>query len=638
MANKNAFDLATLVYQAAIIAPGKALVTKPANGTGDLSFSRAGSADRIDAEGNTETMGPNTLRIDYRFSLDGSNTCPVALVTADDSETLSISNLVANGFTFDNCTVFYLDNFQRVVKVYTSDGNCKAFIDGEEIGTTVEARPDSLSFPIGDYSALQQLLIIKAALVDSDALALSRNSLLDTYTQAYLSAYVQLLVEGYSIESAARTLNFGSTVNALFAQGFTTFLAPGAGKPGRLSFIKYEEDTAGNPALPGTLLEAEFSRPDIGATSGATVLNSAGYLVELGEDVPDNGYPLEGGYPRLLMRPQRSNLVPISVGDIGAWSEFKVLGGSVTFNVNQGLSPDGTFNAFAVKEVDSTGNHNWYIDNLTVEDATVYTLSFYVKSIGGRNIRIDEGGLGFNVEGIIDLSNGSVLSSSFGNIEVVNAGGGWYRVVATGTTSGTSQRLIFNATSGTSLVYTGDPSKGVLLYGLQYEKGSSVTSLIPTTGSVVTRSSNQYLLNLNTLLATNEVSFFLEVVFRVSQQDLFRFGDGSNNNLVAVGVDNQKLKVGYRVLGGSYSSTGFGSATIPLNELVKIAGVITPSGVKLSYAGSIDLDAAIDLSLLPLIDSLKSAAIFDTLFPYELHSLALVPGVLSDEQLNAATL
>lgn len=385
------------------------------------------------------------------------------------------------------------------------------------------------------------------------------------------------------------------------------------------------------------IMEAAFSRPDVGATSGASVLNKDGNLIELAEDEPDWNFQIEGGCPLIQMRPQRTNLIPNSVGNLSAWGEFKILGGSVTFNTNEGLSPDGTSNAFGIKEVATTSNHNWYIDNLTVSDATQYTVSFYAKSLGGRNIRLDEGGAGFNVEGIVDLSNGNVLADTFGNITVVSAGNGWYRIKATGITSGTSQRLIFNACDGTTLVYAGDSSKGVLLYGLQYEEGGSATSLIQTIGSIVTRSSNQYTLDLSSYLSENVVSFYVEASFGVTQQDLFRFGDGGNSNLVAIGIDNQKLRGRFRIAGGSYSSTGVGSATVPLNQIVKIAGVISPAGLKLSFGGAIDLNAAIDLSSLPLISALKSGAIFDTLFPHEIKTIALTPVELSDDQIKSVT-
>lgn len=375
----NAFDLATLVFRAAIIAPGKALSTKPAGGSGDLTFSRAGSADRINAQGDTETMGPNKLRIDYRFPLDGDNSCtgvpiaPVALVQSAEGEVLSISDLVAGGFTFDDCTVFYVDNFQRVVKVYTSDGNCKTWVDGNEIGTVVEAKPDSLSWPAGDYSTLQQLVIIRVALSDAEALALSENTLLDTYSQTYLSAYVQLLVNGYSVESATRTLTYGLNVDGLFAEGFRTFLAPGTGKAGSVSFIKYSE-LGGDIVLPGELIEADFSRPDVGADSGAIVINEAGELVELNEDVLDLSYPSDGGYPLILMRPQQANY---NDTNNFTYTNYNGTSGVLTPNF-------GTFSGFPTMKIAFTDNtaKRSFFKVISVPIGKIAT-GFWVRSLSG---------------------------------------------------------------------------------------------------------------------------------------------------------------------------------------------------------------------------------------------------------------
>lgn len=53
---------------------GKLYSIKPTDGTGDFIWSRSSAADRIDQDGNTESMGVNVPRVDY------TNTCPELLI------------------------------------------------------------------------------------------------------------------------------------------------------------------------------------------------------------------------------------------------------------------------------------------------------------------------------------------------------------------------------------------------------------------------------------------------------------------------------------------------------------------------------------------------------------------------------
>lgn len=87
---------------------------------------------------------------------------------------------------------------------------------------------------------------------------------------------------------------------------FQTYLYP-AVKTAKLGF--YQKPSSGLPN--GQVLEADFSRPDIGATSGATVYDADGNLIELAENVPDWSFPVGGspaGCPVIKMRPQAQNL------------------------------------------------------------------------------------------------------------------------------------------------------------------------------------------------------------------------------------------------------------------------------------------------------------------------------------------
>jgi|GEM_PF-3973837 len=107
---------------------------------------------------------------------------------------------------------------------------------------------------------------------------------------------------------------------------FKFFLAP-VKKIGKLAFVEVE-GPANAPDV-GGISEGDFSRPDIGATSGATVFNASGDLVELVEDMPDFSYGADGSCPKILMRPQEENLI----------TNNKNLGAAVGVVGSGGLTP-----------------------------------------------------------------------------------------------------------------------------------------------------------------------------------------------------------------------------------------------------------------------------------------------------------
>ena len=250
--------------------------------------------------------------------------------------------------------------------------------------------------------------------------------------------------------------------------------------------------------------------------TGATTAQ-AGIL----EDLPRIDYT--GGTPSLLLEPSRTNLIDHSEYLPGN-TQFKVLT-SVTFVDYTETSPDGNANALKILETAGTGNHNWYYDEIgNLTNGVDYTFSFFVKSIGGRNIRFDEGTLGLDVQGIVDLSNGSILQDIYNNVSVEPYGNGWYRIIATGTMNGSIQRIIFNTTDGISTSFPGDTTKGVALWGVQIEQASYPTSYIPTYGASATRSYDYYSnTSLSNIGSTDRCTFYCEIDLPQGREGSHRF-------------------------------------------------------------------------------------------------------------------
>jgi hypothetical protein len=156
--------------------------------------------------------------------------------------------------------------------------------------------------------------------------------------------------------------------------------------------------------------------------------------------------------PRLLLEPQRTNLVGFSEQmDNGAWT--KQAGTVVTANAT--ISPDGYQNADLVV---GTGNGIFQSDK-TVPTTTPNTKSVYLKGVSGGEV-------------VILQDPTQTVSNTICNLTT-----NWQRFTLTETQSG--------GLGG--LWVSGIPAGGIYIYGCQLEAGAYATSYIPTLGASVTR-------------------------------------------------------------------------------------------------------------------------------------------------------
>lgn len=180
--------------------------------------------------------------------------------------------------------------------------------------------------------------------------------------------------------------------------------------------------------------------------------------------------------------------------DIAAWTKTRT---SITANAI--LAPNNTTTAEKLVE-DTTASSNHFISqNASLEASTIYTLSIYAKAAERSRIVLQTGNVSSWSNAIsvgFDLTNGSLFSVSgnpttSGVIKYI--GNGWYRCSITkafGDTSGAGALSVYLANSTGSMVYTGDGTSGIYIWGAQIEAGTFATSYIKTTTAEVTRAAD----------------------------------------------------------------------------------------------------------------------------------------------------
>ena len=252
-------------------------------------------------------------------------------------------------------------------------------------------------------------------------------------------------------------------------------------------------------------LPFSFSR----ASSG-TIVNKDGLIETVGVGEPRIDFK-DNTKGTLLLEPSRSNLVTYSEDfSNGVWN----IGGATTIILDNLLSPDGEQSSYKQVENNTINSFSTrYSTSISYTSGLKYTTSIFAKS-DNRNLMIRSYNGSSDIDTIFDLSNGTILSGSTG--EIKDYGNGWYRCSHTITAQSTINTVYsasFVLANGSSYSYQGDGTSGVYIWGAQLEQGSYATSYIPTFGSAVTRVKDTcYNDNLANVIGQTEGTFYLETV------------------------------------------------------------------------------------------------------------------------------
>lgn len=217
----------------------------------------------------------------------------------------------------------------------------------------------------------------------------------------------------------------------------------------------------------------------------STRINAQGNIEPVSANVPRLNYPLGGianGCPALLIEPSAINIHTQSEAFDQNYTAI-----ATTLSGTNLTAPDNTSTADRYFENAVVSTHVVGLAGggagFDVTSGTIYTISAFIKGIGGRNARFSVTNAGSGNVLYTLSGNGSVSNSSIGAIQYF--GNDWYRCSLTFTATGNTKfRQNILIVSGSTDTFEGDPTKGIILWGAQLETGSVATSYIPTTAAV----------------------------------------------------------------------------------------------------------------------------------------------------------
>tara|TARA_R100000030_G_scaffold72171_1_gene55634 strand:- start:364 stop:2817 length:2454 start_codon:yes stop_codon:yes gene_type:complete len=383
------------------------------------------------------------------------------------------------------------------------------------------------------------------------------------------------------------------------------------------------------------------------------------------EDEPRFDYPVAGGTPSLLLEPQRQNLFAQSEYLTGLFNPIRT-----TFKHNEATSPEGVNNAVFIAETATGTTHGFQFIDFPIVDGTFYSISFFVKANGREKFFVqcnDENVLAMSVT--VDLSGTPSAvdgrSGHTGTEKIVDYGNGWYRVEINGkeglaTNSDKNFNFFFiEDASGTNTSYTGDPSKGLLFYGLQIEEGPYASSYIPTHGATATRSGegeaiDAFKAQLPTALnGASAYTLFMDLtVTDLEEETNFRDVLVFRDSTRSASLDAFKLETytdsGTSSLRGFMYKTASDTAvvsvqhdTIAIGSRCKLAVVVnSASGIKAFYNGSstpvINYSEATTYESVDLVQGAE-ATITGARSRTLIHAIHGYPSALSDAQCISLT-
>ena len=226
---------------------------------------------------------------------------------------------------------------------------------------------------------------------------------------------------------------------------------------GGTSAIGIEESLAGD--------SVEIAMPQVeeGTTASDFVANTTGSPKFI------TGATYGPRVPMILVEPSATNIIYNS-------SAFSTSGTSVKTTGFE--APDGTNTATKISNMQDATGIRAYSQITGVSGSTAYVGSIYLKGTAGETVRIEG-----------RRQAGATFSSS--GTQLLTFDGTWQRVTNLAWTTAADNTAVFILIKNES----GTTADEVYLWGSQLEEGSVSTSVIPTSGSPVTRASDNLVIS-----------------------------------------------------------------------------------------------------------------------------------------------
>jgi len=517
------FDDASLVMIPSGYKDQKVYSVKPIDGSGDLTFSRASNATRVNSSGLVEKVRTNEVIQSENFSTWTLR--PSSSVT---------SNTIANP------------------------------LDGAITADTINQGTNIYS---GVYNSVS---------------ASSNYWTNSVYLKAGTLNYAYVLINGSPSSYAWFNLSTGS-VSGVTSNELASITDAGGGW---YRCAIYSKVLASNGVLQFGFSDAAVFTPSVsgygyafGAQAEVSDFGPTPYIATTSSAVsvgPVSGLPrldYSGGAscPSLLLEPQRTNAVTFSESfDNAAWT--KVAG---TITANNAVSPDGYQNADLFTADGTTTQHAV----LQSQTAGAKTISFFVKMGTQRYVQILTSG---TVDAVAnyDLQTGSVGGlGSASTASMVDYGNGWWRLILTSTDVLTGGIYLCFANSLTDGRYPAVSSSGtVWIWGAMSELGATyASSYLNTLSTAVTRVADAASkTGISSLIGQTEGTIFVEFqTLQLNPTNVSRIilSDGTTSNYIFLGLNEagsgnlSRLYVNNTGAGTSVSVFSSTALTVGTNKL-----------------------------------------------------------------------